>query len=78
MVIVVGHIRDKLRLRGGLKGGKTMLKYCWGKDGDGGGWLKDDERIVVRMMVGMVVRLKVRLAGKALSNVIRMDVRLND
>ena len=42
MVIVVGHIRDKLRLRGGLKGGKTMLKYCWGKDGDGGGWLKDD------------------------------------
>ena len=51
-----------------------MLKYCWGKDGDGGEWLKDDERIVVRM----VVRLKVRLAGKALSNVIRMDVRLND
>ena len=35
----------------------------------GGRWLKDDGMMVMRMMVQMVVRLKVRVAGIVVSNV---------
>ena len=42
------------------------------------GWLKDDGRMVVMIMVGVVVRMKVMVARIVVSIVILMVLRWND